>query len=205
MSFENKPENQVSEEASRIGYELFLRAAVRRFNPGLYAIKAENDKGWHHIELKDGRWICDCNPGDSGSHDSTCPYVYAVLLHSATHRGNLDESCNTADERPLRCRYCGGPDISKVGFRYNARGISRRYLCNECRRKFSVAYVEPETALGAPSGTLWLLSQVAMLTSKLNDLLRDLDAKVASTKSENLDQTARTSMAANSSISGEHR
>jgi hypothetical protein len=32
-----------------------------------------------------------------------------------------------------------------------------------------------------PSGTLWLLSQVAMLTSKLNDLLKDLDDRVAST------------------------
>jgi hypothetical protein len=182
MSFENRPENQVSDEASQVGYGLFLRAAVRRFNPGLYAIRAENDKGWHLIELRDGKWVCDCNSETPSASESHCPHVYAVLLHSATHRGDLDESCDTADEKSLRCRYCGSPDISKVGFRYNSRGISRRYLCNECRRKFSVAYVEPETALGAPSGTLWLLSQVAMLTSKLNELLRDLDLKVSASR-----------------------
>jgi len=46
--------------------------------------------------------------------------------------------------------------------------------------KFSVAYVEAETAVGASSGTPWLLSQVAMLTSKLNGLIRDLDERIAS-------------------------
>jgi len=66
------------------------------------------------------------------------------------------------------------------GFRYNARGIARRYFCNECRRKFSVPYVEPHAAPGLPSGTLWLLTQVAMLTSKLNELLSDLEERTMS-------------------------
>lgn len=49
-------------------------------------------------------------------------------------------------------------------------------------------YVEPKTALGAPSGTLWLLSQVAMLTSKLNDLLKDLGARIASANHQKTDK-----------------
>jgi hypothetical protein len=106
--------------------------------------------------------------------------VYAALLSSATQKALSDQADDELEARPIRCRYCGSPDISRVGFRYNARGISRRYICNECRRKFSVPYIEPQSAIGMPSGTIWLLSQVAMLTSKLNDLLKDLDDRIAS-------------------------
>ena len=134
---------------------------------------------------RDGQWTCDCDAVDASGTLGNCPHVYAALLSSATHRVELEESSEVAEERPIRCRYCGSPDISKVGFRYNARGISRRYLCNECRRKFSVAYVEPQAVVGLPSGALWLLSQIAMITAKLNDLLRDLDERIASEQTDN--------------------
>jgi len=109
--------------------------------------------------------------------------VYAALLSSAAYRSDADGVNEEVEEkeRTLRCRYCGSPDISRVGFRYNARGISRGYLCNECRRKFSILYVEPSSALGAPAGVLWLLSQVAMLASKLSELLKDLERTISST------------------------
>jgi hypothetical protein len=148
----------------------------------LFAVKREDNDGWYLVEFKDGKWTCDCNSPNGSEH--TCPHIYASLLLSATSSVNLDEPPETAEEKPLRCRYCGSPDISKVGFRYNAHGIARRYMCNECYRKFSVAYVEA-TPFGAPSGVLWLLTQIAMLTSKLNDLLMDLDNKIAETNHSN--------------------
>jgi len=182
MSFEKKPDNSTSDEANRMGYKIFREGAVRRFSPSLFAARREDGEGWFLVELKEGNWVCDCNSTLASGNTPHCAHVYAALLSSAMHRVSLEESCETAEEKPLKCRYCGSLDISRVGFRYNARGISRRYLCNECRRKFSVPYVEPQAALGVPSGTLWLLSQVAMLTSKLNDLLRDLDQRVSSAK-----------------------
>jgi transposase-like protein len=188
MSFEKPLETSADNEASQLGYSLFREGSVRRFNPSLFAIKGEDDKGWVLVELKEGRWVCDCNTNDPNHDVSHCPYVYAALLYSATYRAELEESSEIAEGKPMKCRYCGSMDISKVGFRYNARGIARRYICNECRRKFSVAYVEPQAAPGAPSGTLWLLSQVAMLTSKLNDLLRDLDERIASANHQRTDK-----------------
>jgi len=180
MSFEKEPNNDISDDANQRGYKIFREGAVRRFNPSLFAVRREDGEGWFLVELKEGTWVCDCNTALASGNAQHCAHIYAALLSSAMHRVSLEESCETTEEKPLKCRYCGSLDISRVGFRYNARGISRRYLCNECRRKFSVPYVEPETALGVPSGTLWLLSQVAMLTSKLNDLLRDLDQRVTS-------------------------
>jgi len=180
MSFENKPDNRISDDANRIGYRIFREGAVRRFNPTLFAVRREDGEGWFLVELKEGNWVCDCNTALADDNVQYCAHVYAALLSSAMHRVSLEESGETTEEKLLKCRYCGSLDISRVGFRYNARGISRRYLCNECRRKFSVPYVEPQVAIGAPSGTLWLLSQVAMLTSKLNDLLRELDDRITS-------------------------
>lgn len=179
MSFENKPDNNTGDDANRTGYKIFREGAVRRFNPTLFAVRREDGEGWFIVELKEGNWVCDCNAALAGSNVQHCAHVYAALLSSAMHRVSLEESCETTEEKPLKCRYCGSLDVSRVGFRYNARGISRRYLCNECRRKFSVAYVESETVLGAPSGTLWLLSQIAMITSKLNDLIKDLNSRIS--------------------------
>jgi len=179
MSFEKTAESSADTETNRLGYRLFREGAVRRFNPSLFAVRREDGRGWFLVELKEGNWVCDCNTTLASSNER-CAHIYAALLSSAMHRVSLEESCETVEERPIKCRYCGSLDISRVGFRYNARGISRRHLCNECRRKFSIPYVEPQASLGAPSGTLWLLSQIAMLASKLNDLLRDLDARIAS-------------------------
>jgi len=182
MSFEKAAEGTADAETNRLGYSLFREGAVRRFNPSLFAVRREHGEGWFLVELKEGNWVCDCNTALADSNVQYCAHIYAALLSSATHRVGLEESCETTEEKSLKCRYCGSLDISRVGFRYNARGISRRYLCNECRRKFSVPYVEPQAAIGAPSGTLWLLSQVAMLTCKLNDLLTDLSERMSSPK-----------------------
>lgn len=179
MSIEKTAEGGT--HSGRSGFVLFRNGSVRRLDPSLFAVRKEDGKGWVMVELKEGNWVCDCGNQDADNENGHCPHVYAALLSSMTYKAAVDETDDELEVRSIKCRYCGSPDISKVGFRYNARGISRRYMCNECRRKFSVPYVEPHAVQGLPSGTLWLLSQVAMLTSKLNDLLKDLDDRVAST------------------------
>jgi DNA-directed RNA polymerase subunit RPC12/RpoP len=200
MSIEEMHESGPNEVTNQLGYRLFREGSVRRFNPGLFAVRREDRKGWFLVELKDGKWVCDCATNESEGSGTNCPHVYAALLSSATRSVEIEESDEPTEERQIKCRYCGSPDISKVGFRYNARGISRRYLCNECCRKFSVPYVEPQAVVGGPSGTLWLLSQVAMLTSKLNDLLRDLDDRIASATNQNLSKDSAGSNSETSTL-----
>jgi hypothetical protein len=80
------------------------------------------------------------------------------------------------DEPQLRCRYCGTPDISSCGYRYNAYGIRKRYRCNECLRKFSVRYVERKHQGGPPSEIIWVLSEVGMILNKLEALMERLSS-----------------------------
>jgi predicted RNA-binding Zn-ribbon protein involved in translation (DUF1610 family) len=156
-------EDKVREE----GFEIFKKGLVRRLSPTHYVAKASAAEGWQLVELKHGRWSCDCED------NTECPHLYATHLHRSTSRLQNDQ----IDETQLKCRYCGSPDIARCGFRYNARGIARRYVCQDCRRKFSVPHILSETN-GKPLEVIWLLNEVGMLVSKLSDLLTELSSKL---------------------------
>jgi transcription elongation factor Elf1 len=137
------------------------------------AVKGDLE-GYRIVELKDGKWICDCFHHVQGGE--FCEHVYAAQLARKANR-SFETEISPSDEGSLKCRYCGSLDISRCGFRYNARGISRRYYCHECERKFSIRIVESEQAVAnVPSEVVWLLDEVGLQVSKLNDLLTRLDS-----------------------------
>jgi len=166
----------MSEDKTREeGFEIFKNGSVRRLSPTHYVVRAASSNTWHLIELKDGNWNCDC-----GASGLACIHSYAAQLHRMQYRqedGQIDES-------HLKCRYCGSPDLARCGFRYNARGISRRYKCNDCQRKFSIPHIQsgPDSK---PAEMVWLLNEVGMLTSKLTELLSDLNMKLELAKGLN--------------------
>jgi hypothetical protein len=91
------------------------------------------------------------------------------------------------DQTSLKCRYCGSPDVRGCGFRYNARGIVKRHLCLDCEKKFSIPYVGRSTdhlELG------WLLNEIGMLTTKLTELLSDLNDHLEVIESPTVNGTA---------------
>jgi len=151
------------------GFELFKKGLVRRLSSTYFAVKTETSRGWQLVELKNGRWICDCQNGEE-----PCIHLYAALLH----RSSFKLQPELADEVNLKCRYCGSPDVSRCGFRYNARGIARRYRCNDCQRKFSIPYVENNGS--RPVETVWILNEIGLLISRLTVLLAQLTEKMDS-------------------------
>ncbi len=105
----------------------------------------------------------------------SCKHRYAVRLTAVSLRVQ-----EPADDTSLVCRYCGSPDVSRCGFRYNAYGISRRLRCNECLRKFSIKYTN--SADKSPSELTWLLAEIGMVLTKLEELIEraSLFGKLAS-------------------------
>ncbi len=156
----------MSEESIREeGFALFKNGTIRRLSPTHYVIKSQTDNGWHLIELKDGTWTCDCN-----SDKAPCPHVYSAQLHRYASRQVQEDP----DESHLKCRYCGSIDIAGCGFRYGARGISHRYFCRDCQRKFSIPYVQGSTE-SKPNEMAWLLNEVGLLVTRLTRLISDLN------------------------------
>jgi hypothetical protein len=152
------------DEIREAGFEIFKKGLVRRLSPTHYVAKAPTAEAWQLIELKQGKWTCDC------SADQECGHLYAAQLQRSTSRFETEQ----VDETRLKCRYCGSPDIARCGFRYNARGIARRYVCHDCQRKFSIPHVQSAIST-KPVELVWLFNEIGMLTSKLNDLLLQLN------------------------------
>ena len=163
-------------EIRKKGFDLYCtEKAVRRLTNDITAVKT-NLEGCRIVELKDGRWLCDCFHYAQGRE--FCEHVYAAQLARRSNR-SFETEMSPSDEISLRCRYCGSPDISRCGFRYNARGISRRYYCHECERKFSIRIVESQQAIASvPAEVVWLLDEVGLQVSKLNGLLTQLDSRL---------------------------
>lgn len=148
------------------GFDIFKKGLVRRLSPTHYVAKSPSAEAWQLVELKNGKWTCDCKADG-------CVHLYAAQLHRSTSKLQHEQ----IDESNLKCRYCGSPDVARCGFRYNARGITRRYRCNDCQRKFSIPHVVSETD-GRPIEVVWLLNEVGMVASKLSDLLTELNGRL---------------------------
>ena len=154
--------NEAEVSLNQKGFELFKANKVRRINSTHYLVKMEKDIGSFVVELQDGKWACDCD-----SRSEKCQHRYAVRLAAVT--GRPEEPSDDAGYTNLVCRYCGSPDISRCGFRYNAYGISRRLRCNECLRKFSVKYTDSNET--SPTEMVWLVAEVGMVLTKLEELI----------------------------------
>ena len=158
----------IADEVRKEGFEIFKKGLVRRLSSNHFIAKTASAVGWQIVEIKQGKWICDCGTGDEW-----CVHLYAAYLHRTTSKIQPEP----LDESHLRCRHCGSPDIARCGFRYNARGIARRYRCNDCQRKFSIPHVQTNPGT-RPSELVWLLNEIGMLTSKLTDLLAEVNDRM---------------------------
>jgi hypothetical protein len=161
------------DKAREEGFTIFKKGLIRRLSPTHYVVKAPGAEAWQLVELKDGKWRCDCEAGEA-----FCAHLYAAQLNRSTSKLQLE----LADESHLKCRYCGSLDVAGCGFRYNARGIARRFRCNDCQRKFSIPHVQ-NVANSKPDDMVWLLNEVGMLTSRLTDLVSELNRKLESPSS----------------------
>jgi transposase-like protein len=151
--------NKADGPLNQKGFELFKANKVRRINPTHFLVKTENGIGSFVVELQEGKWVCNCN-----QKLEECEHRYAIRLAAVSQRLQEEPS----DDSKLVCRYCGSPDISRCGFRYNAYGISRRLRCNECLRKFSVKYTDSSVG---PSEMTWLIAEVGTVLTKLEELI----------------------------------
>jgi hypothetical protein len=159
----------LSEESIREeGFTIFKEGTVRRLSPTHYVVKSQAANSWRLVELKDAIWVCDCN-----SSGAPCPHAYSVQLH----RYATKEKAHQLDESRLKCRYCSSIDIAGCGFRYGARGISRRYFCRDCQRKFSIPYVNSNPD-SKPNDIAWLLNELGMLVTQLTRVIAGLNEKL---------------------------
>jgi putative transposase len=112
---------------------------ISRFSKENYIVKSQSGNGEYHVTyqtLKDN-WICNCP--DFVYRSWTCKHIYAVLF-SANLR-ELVQKQTTLTLEPInitQCQFCGSQSLKKFGIRRNKSGEIQRYLCEFCKRTFSV-------------------------------------------------------------------
>ncbi len=78
---------RLSEDRSREeGFEIFRNDLVRRLSPTHYVAKNAVNELWYLIELRDGKWNCDCKP-----KNLVCAHLYAAELKRTTSRVPTDQ------------------------------------------------------------------------------------------------------------------
>lgn len=159
----------------KLGFELFTNGSVRRLTTNIFTVKSRSE-GSYVIENKEGHWTCDC-PGHNQENEF-CEHIYASQLNRSSNK-KWDKEIEPFSESSLKCRFCGSPDLRRAGFRFGVRGLKRRYFCNECERKFSIRIVESQQEINnIPKEVVWLLGEVGIQVSRLNELLMRLDSKL---------------------------
>ncbi len=166
----------LDQETKKRGFDLYAtEGMVRRLTPYITAVKT-GIEGYWVVEQKEDKWTCDCINGVKGG---ACEHIYAAQLAQMAKR-SFEKEITPSEEPAMKCKHCGSPALRRVGHEYSTRGISQRYYCNDCKRKSNVRIIASQkTATSIPAEALWLLAKVTQEVAKLNELLLQLDIKLA--------------------------
>jgi len=111
---------------------------IRRINSSAYHVRSQSGNGWYSVEKEGLEWKCSCP--DFIYRNTVCKHIHAVQfslnLRERISSENLGFEYSCEDN--TSCKYCNSSNIIKLGFRCNKRGNVQRYLCKDCRRKFSI-------------------------------------------------------------------
>jgi hypothetical protein len=165
----------LDQETKKRGFDLYAtEGTVRRLTPYITAVKTGIEGHWI-VEQKEDKWTCDCI---NGVKSGICEHIYAAQLAQMAKRG-FQKTIAPPEEPAMKCKHCGSPALRRVGLEYSTRGISQRYYCNDCKRKFQVRIIASErTAKKLPPEALWLLAKIGYEVTRLNELLLQLDSKL---------------------------
>jgi putative transposase len=112
---------------------------ISRFSKENYIVKSQSGNGEYHVTYQTlkNNWICNCP--DFLFRGWTCKHIYAVLFSSNLRE--LVQKQTTLTLEPInvsQCQFCGSRSLKKFGIRRNKSGDIQRYLCEFCKRTFSV-------------------------------------------------------------------
>ena len=113
-----------------------MQNAVSRTNETDYIVKSQSGNGEYHVSQTLKGWTCNCP--DNTYRGWTCKHIYAVQfsynLKQEVKRAITLEPINSVSQR----QFCGSSKLRKYGIRRNKSGDIQRYLCEFCKRSFSV-------------------------------------------------------------------
>jgi putative transposase len=116
--------------------------AITRLHEFEYYVRSQSKEKKEYRVFNDTKgWTCTCP--DFNYRRWTCKHIYAVQFSQGL-RKEVKQYAEATQPRTLspiqisQCQFCGSQSIKKFGIRKNKSGDIQRYVCDDCKRTFSV-------------------------------------------------------------------
>lgn len=116
----------------QLGIELVRSGAVRAISQSSYDVASQNGSGKYDVTWTRNRWTCSCPDYLEERH---CKHAYAVQYFL-----QMRNIIANAEREGLEstCPYCRSAHLIRRGQRYSRTGPTQRYLCKDCKRRFTI-------------------------------------------------------------------
>lgn len=104
---------------------------IKRTDDDTYLVKSSDLQKSYEVHWNGKGWICECK--DYARRQQSCKHVYAVLFLSRLPyilMANFQSG-------EIRCPKCNSNRIIRKGLDHHKEFASQRYMCKECKHKFS--------------------------------------------------------------------
>jgi len=109
---------------------------IHRIDDDTYRVDSQNGNGSYLVVRNGKEWACECP--DHKFRETVCKHIWAVYFSLNMRRRVVSQSQPIIEvAKPEDCRYCGSPNLVKIGVRHNIHGDAQRLLCKDCGHKFT--------------------------------------------------------------------
>ena len=113
-----------------------MEDGVTRYSDLEYYVKSQSKEGkQYNVSRNQNGWSCSCP--DFSYRGWTCKHIYAVQF-SYNLRQEVKRNLVLEPVNVTQCHFCGSMQIKKYGIRNNKSGAIQRFICEYCKRTFSV-------------------------------------------------------------------
>jgi putative transposase len=108
---------------------------ISRIEDNFYTVLSQSGNGEYAISKVDGEWVCECP--DNKYRNVKCKHIHAIDF-SQKLKKEVKKNVIIQEVTISKCVYCHSPNIKKFGVRHNKSGDIQRFVCETCRKTFSV-------------------------------------------------------------------
>ena len=108
---------------------------IRRISKFLYEVRSQSGNGTYHVSKVEDDWICKCP--DHRFRNVKCKHIWAVQF-SLKIKEEVIKSTVIEQITVSTCIYCHSSNIKRNGVRHNKSGDIQRFLCDDCKKTFSI-------------------------------------------------------------------
>jgi putative transposase len=108
---------------------------ISRIEDNFYVVLSQNGNGEYAVSKVDGEWVCECP--DNKYRNVKCKHIHAIEF-SQKLKQEVKKNVIIQEVTVSKCVYCNSPNIKKFGIRHNKSGDIQRFLCENCRKTFSI-------------------------------------------------------------------